>query len=235
MTLLVVDNLRVAYGDLVAVHGVSFTVEPGETFVLLGANGAGKTSVLRTISGLQTPVSGQVTSEGRSLAGLRPDEVARLGISHVPEGRRIFSSLSVEENLDVSFIRQRAPGTLVQSRDRVYELFPKLADRRRQTASTMSGGEQQMLAIGRAMMNTPKLLMLDEPSLGLSPLMTQLVFEQLAKIGQSGASILLVEQNASCLDIATRGLLLANGHTVFSGDHTVLRDSDFVRRAYLGA
>ena len=131
MTLLAVDNLRVAYGDLVAVHDVSFTVEPGEAFVLLGANGAGKTSVLRTISGLQTPAGGQMTSEGRSLAGLRPDEVARLGISHVPEGRRIFSSLSVEENLDVSFIRQRAPGTLVQSRDRVYELFPKLADRRR--------------------------------------------------------------------------------------------------------
>ena len=235
MTLLAIENLRVAYGDFVAVHDVSFTVEPGETFVLLGANGAGKTSVLRTISGLQTPVSGQVTSEGRSLAGLRPDEVARLGIAHVPEGRRIFASLSVEENLDVSFIRKRAPGTLVQSRDRVYELFPKLADRRRQTASTMSGGEQQMLAIGRAMMNTPKLLMLDEPSLGLSPLMTQLVFEQLAKIGREGASILLVEQNASCLDIATRGLLLGNGHTVFSGDHTMLSDSEFVRRAYLGA
>ncbi len=234
MSLLAVENLRVAYGDLLAVHDVSFTVEPGEMFVLLGANGAGKTSVLRTISGLQRPVSGKLSSEGKSLAGLRPDQVALQGIAHVPEGRRVFSSLTVEENLDVSFIRKRAAGTLAHSRDHVYELFPKLADRRGQTASTMSGGEQQMLAIGRAMMNSPKLLMLDEPSLGLSPLMTQLVFEQLAKIGKQGASILLVEQNASCLDIATRGLLLANGHTVFSGDHTMLSDSDFVRKAYLG-
>ena len=235
MTLLVVDKLRIAYGDLVAVHDISFTVEAGDMFVLLGANGAGKTSVLRTISGLIAPVQGTITSEGMTLAGMRADEVAHAGIAHVPEGRRVFASLTVEENLDVSFIKKRAAGTLKQSRDQVYELFPKLADRRKQTAATMSGGEQQMLAIGRAMMNSPKLLMLDEPSLGLSPLMTELVFTQLAKIGQAGASILLVEQNASCLDVATRGLLLANGHTIFSGDHNMLCDSDFVRRAYLGA
>ncbi len=234
MTLLAVESLRVAYGDLTAVHDISFSVEPGEIFVLLGANGAGKTSVLRAISGLLKPTRGTLNSEGVSLLGLRPDQVAHLGIAHVPEGRRIFPNLTAEENLDVSFIRQRSKETLAQLRDRVYGIFPRLASRRRQTANTMSGGEQQMLAIGRALMNTPKLLMLDEPSLGLSPLMTELMFEQLARIRDQGASILLVEQNASCIDMATRGLLLANGHTMLSGDHAKLRDSDFVRRAYLG-
>jgi branched-chain amino acid transport system ATP-binding protein len=234
MTLLAVKNLFVSHGDLVAVRDVSFTVETGETFVLLGANGAGKTSILRAISGLLQSVTGGIESHGQSLVGLRPDQMARLGIAHVPEGRKIFSSLTVEENLDVSFIRPRAKGTIAQSRERVYTLFPRLRERRRQVANTMSGGEQQMLAIGRAMMNTPSLLMLDEPSLGLSPLMTQLVFEQLVEIQKDGVSILLVEQNASCLEIATRGLLLSNGQTALSGDYTKLRDSDFVRRAYLG-
>jgi branched-chain amino acid transport system ATP-binding protein len=234
MTLLTVDNLFVSHGDLVAVRDVSFTVEAGETFVLLGANGAGKTSILRAISGLLKSVTGTIASEGQPLMGLRPDQMARLGIAHVPEGRKIFSTLTVEENLDVSFIRQRAKGSLAQSRERVYALFPRLRERHRQVANTMSGGEQQMLAIGRAMMNTPSLLMLDEPSLGLSPLMTQLVFEQLVEIQKDGVSILLVEQNASCLEIATRGLLLGNGQTLLSGDYTKLRDSDFVRRAYLG-
>lgn len=234
MTLLDVKNLFVSHGDQVAVRDVSFTVETGETFVLLGANGAGKTSILRAISGLLKSVTGSIDSNGQSLVGLRPDQMARLGIAHVPEGRKIFSTLSVEENLDVSFIRPRAKGTISQSRDKVYALFPRLHERRRQIANTMSGGEQQMLAIGRAMMNTPSLLMLDEPSLGLSPLMTQLVFKQLVEIQNDGVSILLVEQNASCLDIATRGLLLSNGQTLLSGNYTKLRDSDFVRRAYLG-
>lgn len=234
MSLLTLDQVSIAYGDLMAVRCISFSVEPGETFVLLGANGAGKTSVLRTISGLIRPSQGTMHSEGKSILGSRPDQMAQLGIAHVPEGRRVFGNLTTEENLDVSFIKQRSSGTLAQTRDRVYDIFPRLAERKRQTANTMSGGEQQMLAISRALMGTPKLLMLDEPSLGLSPLMTDLVFRQLALIREQGASILLVEQNASCLDIATRGLLLTNGQTVLSGDHESLRNSDFVRRAYLG-
>jgi branched-chain amino acid transport system ATP-binding protein len=234
MTLLSVESLRVAYGDIVAVRDVSFTVDEGDAFVLLGANGAGKTSILRCISGLVPAAGGRITTEARSLFGLPPHQVARAGISHVPEGRRVFPNLTVEENLGVSFISARASGSLAQSRETVYGLFPRLAERRRQTAGTMSGGEQQMLAIGRAIMNSPKLLMLDEPSLGLSPLMAELVFERLAAIRAHGTSILLVEQNASCIELATGGIVLANGRVVLGGDSKSLQDSDFVRRAYLG-
>jgi branched-chain amino acid transport system ATP-binding protein len=234
MTVLSVESLRVAYGDIVAVREVSFTVAQGDAFVLLGANGAGKTSILRCISGLVPAAGGRIMTEAKSLFGLPPHQVARAGISHVPEGRRVFPNLTVEENLGVSFIGARASGSIAQSRDTVYGLFPRLAERRRQTAGTMSGGEQQMLAIGRAIMNSPKLLMLDEPSLGLSPLMAELVFERLAAIRAHGTSILLVEQNASCIELATGGIVLANGRVVLGGDSKSLQDSDFVRRAYLG-
>ncbi len=234
MSLLEVSHLRIAYGGLVAVQDVSFTVDPGEIFVLLGANGAGKTSLLRCISGLLAPVHGTIARGGRSLAGLRPHQVALAGISHVPENRRVFASLSVLENLTVSFLRARSKQALPEALDAVLTFFPRLAERRSQLAGTMSGGEQQMLAIGRAMMNAPELLMLDEPSLGLSPLITEQVFEQLARIGRSGTAILLVEQNAGALDLATRGLVLANGEVVLEGDRTALGDSTFVRRAYLG-
>ncbi|MBV8513246.1 MAG: ATP-binding cassette domain-containing protein, partial [Xanthobacteraceae bacterium] len=163
-----------------------------------------------------------------------PHEVARAGISHVPEGRRIFPNLTVEDNLIVSFIPARAPMPAAQALAAVYALFPRLAERRKQAGGTLSGGEQQMLAIGRAMMNFPKLLMLDEPSLGLSPVLADLVFERLAEIKRQGTTILLVEQNATCLELATRGVILANGHVVLAGDRHALQDSDFVRRAYLG-
>jgi len=233
--LLAVGGLKVAYGDLVAVHDVSFTVAAGEVFVLLGANGAGKTTVLRTISGLLRPVAGSVAAGGRSLLRLRPHEVALSGISHVPEGRRVFAHLSVEENLSVSFLPPRAAGrSRAGARDEVFELFPRLAERRRQAAGTMSGGEQQMLAIGRALMNGPDLLMLDEPSLGLSPLMADLMFERLGVIRDRGTSILLVEQNAASLELADRGIMLGNGHVVVAGRRADLEDSDLVRRAYLG-
>jgi branched-chain amino acid transport system ATP-binding protein len=234
MTLLAVDKLSVAYGDLFAVREVSFSIDEGIVFVLLGANGAGKTSILRSISGLIPARSGSVTAQGKSIVGFSPHEVARAGISHVPEGRRIFPNLTVEDNLIVSFIAARAPMPAAQALAAVYALFPRLAERRRQAGGTLSGGEQQMLAIGRAMMNFPKLLMLDEPSLGLSPVLAELVFERLAEIKRQGTTILLVEQNATCLELATRGVILANGHVVLAGDRHALQDSDFVRRAYLG-
>jgi branched-chain amino acid transport system ATP-binding protein len=234
MTLLAVDKLSVAYGDLFAVREVSFTVDEGIVFVLLGANGAGKTSILRSISGLIPARGGRVEANGKSVVGLAPHQVARVGISHVPEGRRIFPHLTVEENLIVSFLSARASMSAGQALAAVYELFPRLAERRRQAGGTLSGGEQQMLAIGRAMMNFPKLLMLDEPSLGLSPVLAELVFERLAEIQRQGTTILLVEQNATCLELATRGIILANGHVVLAGDRHMLQDSDFVRRAYLG-
>jgi branched-chain amino acid transport system ATP-binding protein len=234
MSLLEVTDLSVAYGDLFAVRQVSFAVEEGALFVLLGANGAGKTSVLRSISGLTPARGGRILLAGRDLRGLAPNRVARAGISHVPEGRRIFAHLTVAENLVVSFLAQRTGETVSGASDAVYQLFPRLAERRTQLGGTLSGGEQQMLAIGRALMNFPKLLMLDEPSLGLSPVLSDLVFERLATIRALGTTILLVEQNATCLELATGGIIIANGTVVLSGSRDSLQDSDFVRRAYLG-
>jgi branched-chain amino acid transport system ATP-binding protein len=234
MTLLAVENLSVSYGDLYAVREVSFALDQDSVFVLLGANGAGKTSILRSISGLVPARGGKIVADGKSLIGLPPHQVARAGISHVPEGRRIFSHLSVEENLLVSFLPGRAPVKLAEAFASIYELFPRLAERRRQAGGTLSGGEQQMLAIGRAMMNFPKLMMLDEPSLGLSPVLAELVFERLTEIRRQGTTILLVEQNATCLEMATSGVILANGRVALAGDRRALADSEFVRRAYLG-
>ena len=234
MTLLAVQNLSVAYGDLFAVRDVSFAVEEGAVFVLLGANGAGKTSILRTISGLLRPRAGSIFAEGIDISGMKPHEVARNGISHVPEGRRVFPNLTVEDNLTVSYIGSRANTPIADALANIYTLFPRLAERRTQLGGTLSGGEQQMVAIGRAMMNFPKLLMLDEPSLGLSPLMADLVFERLAEISKGGTTILLVEQNATCLEMAKQGIILANGSIALSGDAHSLQDSEFVRRAYLG-
>jgi branched-chain amino acid transport system ATP-binding protein len=234
MSVLAVDDLSVCYGDVYAVRNVSFAVNDGTVFVLLGANGAGKTSILRAISGLVQARGGTIAAEGKSLVGLSPHQVARAGISHVPEGRRIFPHLTVEENLAVSFLSDRAAVARAQALASVYELFPRLAERRQQAGGTLSGGEQQMLAIGRAMMNFPKLLMLDEPSLGLSPVLAELVFERLADIRRQGTTLLLVEQNATCLEMATRGIILTNGRIALMGDRHALADSEFVRRAYLG-
>ena len=194
----------------------------------------GKTSILRCISGLVPARAGGVALHGMPLTGFKPHQVARAGIAHVPEGRRVFPNLSVEENLLVSFIKSRATVTRPDALGAVFALFPRLAERRRQLGGTLSGGEQQMLAIGRAMMNFPSLLMLDEPSLGLSPLLADMVFERLAVIRQQGTTILLVEQNATCLELATHGVILQNGTVLLSGDGAALQDSDFVRRAYLG-
>jgi branched-chain amino acid transport system ATP-binding protein len=234
MSLLSVENLSVAYGDIPAVRDVSFAVDEGTVFVLLGANGAGKTSILRAISGLIPSRGGTVKTGTTVLNGLSPHQVAQRGISHVPEGRRVFPTLTVEDNLIVSYLPSRAPVPLQEAQASIYELFPRLAERRRQAGGTLSGGEQQMLAIGRAMMNFPKLLMLDEPSLGLSPVLADLVLERLGEIKRHGTTILLVEQNATCLEMATRGIILANGKIVLEGESHALQDSEFVRRAYLG-
>ena len=234
MSLLAIDNLTMAYGDLVAVREVSFAIETGDVFVLLGANGAGKTSILRTISGLNRPRTGTITSDSKTLVGLAAHDVAAAGIAHVPEGRRVFPNLTVEDNLTVSYLKARAPMPVSEARDAVYALFPRLKERWRQAGGTLSGGEQQMLAIGRAMMNFPKLLMLDEPSLGLSPLLAETMFERLNLIRHQGLTILLVEQNAMALTLATRGLIISNGRTALAGDAHALKDSEFVRRAYLG-
>lgn len=232
--LLDVAGLRVSYGGLHAVQDVSFSLGAGECFVLLGANGAGKTSILRCISGLVRAQAGRIRAADAELTGLRPYQVARGGIAHVPEGRRVFSHLSVLENLSVSWLARPGGLPLHDAMANVFTMFPRLAERRRQAAGTLSGGEQQALAIGRGLMNAPSLLMLDEPSLGLAPVITQQVFRQLAAIRERGISLLLVEQNASCLDIATRGLVLANGEVALSGTAAELRNSEFVRRAYLG-
>jgi branched-chain amino acid transport system ATP-binding protein len=233
MSLLSVEGVSLNYGGLRALEDASFSVERGDLFVLLGANGAGKTSMLRCISGLESPARGRIRFGDLALDQLRPHERAHVGISHVLEGRRVFPYLSVEENLIVSHIA-REGHALQRSLKLAYELFPRLSERRTQLAGTMSGGEQQALAIGRALMNGPSLLMLDEPSLGLSPLLTKQVFQQLVAIRQRGISILLVEQNASSVAIASRGVVLANGKVVLSGTNTDLRRSELVRRAYLG-
>jgi branched-chain amino acid transport system ATP-binding protein len=234
MTVLAVDDLHISYGGLTAVEAVSFSVEPGEVFVLLGANGAGKTSILRGISGLIRTDRGTVRSGAADLSALSPHQVAHHGVAHVPEGRRVFTHLTVRENLVVSYIKRPGGPTLRDALDSIFTLFPRLSERRRQYAGTLSGGEQQAVAIGRALMNGPTVLMLDEPSLGLSPLLTEQVFEQLALIRRQGISMLLVEQNVSCLDIATRGLVLANGRVALRGTERELKTSDFVQKAYFG-
>jgi branched-chain amino acid transport system ATP-binding protein len=234
MTLLKIENLKVGYGDLIAVRDVSFAVKSGEIFVLLGSNGSGKTTTLRAISGMLRPIAGRILLEGNDLGQVKPHAVARQGIAHVPEGRRVFPNLSVDDNLTVSYLASRTDRPIAAVRNEVYDLFPRLRERHKQLASTMSGGEQQMLAIGRGLMNCPKILMLDEPSLGLSPVMTELVFERLEAIRNQGVTILLVEQNASAIDLATSGVVLNNGVVLMSGDRSALASAEFIKRAYLG-
>lgn len=215
---------------------VSLSIQTGELITLIGANGAGKTTVLRTISGLQRPSNGTVEFLGQSIASLRPEEIVARGISHVPEGRRVFPGLTVLENLQIGAAPwYNGTGSLESELTKVYELFPRLKERSQQLAWSLSGGEQQMLAIGRALMARPKLLLLDEPSLGLSPVLVEQVFQTLKLINELGVTILIVEQNAfMALEIADRGYVIENGRIVLSEAAEALRNNPRVKTAYLG-
>ncbi|CRK56129.1 Branched-chain amino acid transport ATP-binding protein LivF (TC 3.A.1.4.1) [Alloactinosynnema sp. L-07] len=232
--LLEVRNLSVAYGAIEAVRDVSFSVEEGQIVSLIGSNGAGKTTTLRTISGLLRPKAGEILFEGRSIANAAAHEILEKGVSHCPEGRRLFGRMTVEENLQLGAYVRRDNG-VEQDMHRVYELFPVLGERRNQKAGLFSGGEQQMLAIGRAMMSKPRLLMLDEPSMGLSPIMTQRIFDTISELQSQGTTILLVEQNAlAALALSDRGYVVDLGRTTLEGQgHDLLADTR-VRAAYLG-
>jgi branched-chain amino acid transport system ATP-binding protein len=231
--LLTIEGLHVSYGRIEALRGVTLDVDDGEIVTLLGANGAGKTTTLRTVSGLLHPTAGAVTFDGQRIDGLKAHEIVALGISHVPEGRRVFPRMSVLENLKMGAYLRR--GSLTNDLERVFNLFPVLKDRRTQDGGTLSGGEQQMLAIGRALMGKPRLLLLDEPSMGLAPLIVTRIFEILGEINTQGTTILLVEQNASqALQLAGRGYVLETGAVVLNDNAAALLSDDRVRSAYLG-
>jgi branched-chain amino acid transport system ATP-binding protein len=232
--MLEVRDLHVFYGEIHALKGISFTVRQGEIVTLLGNNGAGKTTTLRTLSGLLTARSGDVQLEGASLLGTAPHDVVLKGITHVPEGRRIFNRLTVVENLEMGAYT-RGDAAIGQDMDHVFTVFPRLKERRTQVAGTLSGGEQQMLAIGRALMAKPRLLLLDEPSMGLAPVLVEQIFETVLTINRQGVTILLVEQNAAmALSIAERGYVLETGRLALEGHARELADNPEVRRAYLG-
>jgi branched-chain amino acid transport system ATP-binding protein len=233
--LLEVEDLRVAYGKIEAVKGISFTVDAGQVVTLIGTNGAGKTTTLRTLSGLLRPIGGQVKFEGKPLHGVPAHKIVSLGLAHSPEGRHIFPRMTIEENLLLgAFLRRDTPG-IQQDVERAYALFPILGERRKQAAGTLSGGEQQMLAMGRALMSRPKLLMLDEPSMGLSPIMMQKIMSTITELRASGTTILLVEQNAqAALSLADQGYVMETGTIVLKGSGQDLLHDDSVRKAYLG-
>ena len=231
--LLELQDVHVKYGAVEALKGISLTVEQGEIVTLLGANGAGKTTTLRTISGLLRPSEGAILFQGQPVDKVPAHEIVALGIGHVPEGRRVFPSMSVVENLEMGAY-QRKGGNKAMLKH-VLELFPVLADRRKQDGGTLSGGEQQMLAIGRALMSNPRLLLLDEPSMGLAPLIVAKIFEIIESINAEGTTVLLVEQNAAqALRLASRGYVLETGEIVMSEDAKTLLSDDRVRAAYLG-
>ncbi len=234
MSMLEVKDLRVAYGKIEAVKGISFSVGEGEVVCLIGTNGAGKTTTLRTISGLIRPSAGEIWFQGKRIDDVPAHEIVMLGLAHSPEGRRIFPRLSVEENLLLGAF-SRSDSGIKDDLQAAYDLFPILGERAKQPAGTFSGGEQQMLAMGRAMMSRPKLLMLDEPSMGLSPIMMQRIMSTVKTLQSQGTTILLVEQNArAALKLADKGYVLEVGHIVLDGTGRELLVSDEVRKAYLG-
>jgi branched-chain amino acid transport system ATP-binding protein len=234
-TLLEVNDLSVAYGKIVAVKGITFKVDKGEIVTLIGSNGAGKSTTLRTISGLLAPKSGTITFKGEQISGLQGHDVVKKGITQSPEGRRIFPRMTVSENLDLGAFLRNDKSEIAADYDRVLELFPRLRERLTQKAGTMSGGEQQMLAVARAMMGRPELLLLDEPSMGLAPVLVELIFDTIVKIREQGTTILLVEQNAlAALDVADRAYVLESGSVKMSGNASELASNDEVTKAYLG-
>ena len=230
-----VENLAVNYGMINAVRGVNFEVNQGEIVSLIGANGAGKSTILRTVSGLIKPASGTLTYEGQNITKTNAQKIVQLGISHVPEGRHVFKGLSVRENLEMGAFLRKDRADIEEDIQAVYDRFPVLGERQKQDASTLSGGEQQMLAMGRALMSKPKLLLLDEPSMGLAPIFIQEIFNIIQQIQDQGTTVLLIEQNAKmALSIASRGYVLETGKIVLSGTGQELLESDAVQKAYLG-
>ena len=235
MAMLEVKNLHTYYGNIEALKGVSLEVNEGEIVTLIGANGAGKSTTLRTISGLLQPRQGQIKFNGEDLANLRAHERVFKGIAMVPEGRGVFSRLSVEENLEMGAFSRSERSQIEQDKEGIYALFPRLEERRSQVAGTLSGGEQQMLATGRALMARPKLLLMDEPSMGLAPLLVESIFQKIQDINRGGTTILLVEQNASmALSVGHRGYVLQTGQIVLSDTAANLAKNEMVQKAYLG-
>ncbi|MBQ7624010.1 MAG: ABC transporter ATP-binding protein [Clostridia bacterium] len=234
MALLEVNYINVYYGAIHAIKGISFYVNEGEIVTLIGANGAGKSTTLKTISGIMHPATGNIVFDGKDLHGVPAHKIVSMGLAQVPEGRRVFLNMTVEENLEMGAYTQ-PNGTISSSLEDVYERFPRLKERRRQIAGTLSGGEQQMLAMGRALMSRPKLMMLDEPSMGLAPILVQQIFDIIKELHASGSTILLVEQNAQkALSIADRGYVLETGNIVTTGTGQELLNSDSIKKAYLG-
>jgi len=235
MPILEVENIHTYYGNIHALKGVSLVVEKGEIVTLIGANGAGKTSTLRTISGLLKPRLGHVRLEGEDLIAYKPHEIVYKGMAMVPEGRRIFARLTVAENLEMGAYSRSNRTEMANDLERVFTLFPRLKERRTQTGGTLSGGEQQMLATGRALMARPRILLMDEPSMGLAPVLVESIFDTIKEINKEGTTILLVEQNAlMALSIASRGYVLQTGEIVLQDDAKTLRENKMVQKAYLG-
>jgi branched-chain amino acid transport system ATP-binding protein len=233
--MLTVKNINVFYGDLQVIWDVSFEVKEGEIVVLVGSNGAGKTTTLKTVSSLLTPEKGEIDFQGERLDHLPPHDIIQRGIVHVPEGRRLFRDMSVEENLFMGSLYGEARKKRHQTLEHVYELFPRLKERRKQLAGTLSGGEQQMAAIGRGLMSLPRILMFDEPSLGLAPILVEGIFKMIRQINEEGTTILLVEQNVTqTLSMCDRAYVLENGRVIMEGKGTELLERDDVREAFLG-
>ena len=234
-TVLELKDVNTYYGSIHALKGISIEVGEGEVVTLIGANGAGKSTTLRSINGLNRPRRGTISFQGRDITSTPADQVVKMGISQAPEGRRLFPRMSVLENLEMGAFQRKDRSGIRQDRDRVFELFPRLQERRHQKAGTLSGGEQQMCAIGRALMARPKLLLLDEPSMGLAPIFVERIFEIVKEINEQGTPILLVEQNAlMALDVADRGYVLETGQVALEGPAKDLRQNEQVRKTYLG-
>lgn len=233
--MLKIENLQVYYGAIHAVKGISLEVAEGEIVTLIGANGAGKTTTLRTISGLEKARTGSITYNGRDLGSMQAEDIVKIGISHVPEGRRVFTNMSVLENLDLGAYFCKDKKEINKSLERVFEAFPRLFERRNQVAGTLSGGEQQMLSMGRALMSKPKLMMLDEPSMGLAPILVRQIFSIIEEFHRAGTTILLIEQNAHlALSIADKGYVLETGRIVYEGKASELAQTEEIKKAYLG-
>jgi branched-chain amino acid transport system ATP-binding protein len=236
MTLLEISDLHTFYGNIEALKGISLRVDEGEIVTLIGSNGAGKSTTLRSISGLTPPREGTIKFDGTEIGEVPPQEIVQRGISQSPEGRHVFARMTVRENLDIGAYLRKDRDGIEKDRDRVYALFPRLKERERQKGGTMSGGEQQMLAIGRALMADPKLLLLDEPSMGIAPILVERIYETIAEINRQGTTILLVEQNANyALDVSKRGYVLETGKIALEDESEKLRTNPEVQKAYLGA